>query len=595
MFRLPQSPMRILGTYGAVSLVYFVAVDLLVEWGLTGVPGREYISVALDGAFVVASVLLLRNVLDHQYRRLRRVNEALEARYNGRTAELRAQIAEKTQTEDILRASEQRFRDIAEAASDWLWETGPDLRFRYVSRRFADLTGLSSDLLLDKSPADLFSPVDSSQPSLDLSFQARQPFHDAELVMTVAGDKRWILLSGKPVIDAGGQFSGYRGTGSDITERRGRDAASADLRRRHDLILNSLGEGVFGLDHDGCFTFINPAAQELLGWPAAELIDKPARAMLAPDPSEAFAAAVAAPARPRQFQAALFRRKDGSPLPVEYVLTAIPAADDQGGAVVAFRDITEQKRAAAELVAAKERAEASTRAKSNFLAHISHQLRTPLNSIVGFADVLRNEYFGPIGNERYRDYVGDIGHSAAYLSDLIEDLVDLARIEAGKLELEEKASDISQLAEEALSMVRTQAAQSGCSLQNNVPGNLPPVVLDARRFKQVLLNLLSNAVKFTPSGGRIAVMAEMEPDGGLLVKVSDTGEGMNDEALENVTRNNDPGSIAVRSEKTGAGLGLPLARQLMELHGGGLSIASQPRQGTVVSLRLPPSRIGGGA
>jgi len=249
--------------------------------------------------------------------------------------------------------------------------------------------------------------------------------------------------------------------------------------------------------------------------------------------------------------------------------------------------------AAAELVAAKERAEASTRAKSNFLAHISHQLRTPLNNIVGFADVMRNEYFGPIGNERYRDYVGDIGHSAAHLSDLIEDLVDLARIEAGKLELEEKPSDISLLAEEALSMVRAQATQNGCSLQNNVPGNLPPVQLDPRRFKQVLLNLLSNAVKFTPASGRIAIMAEMEPDGGLLVKVSDTGEGMNDETLDLVTRSFDPGSVSVRSEKAGAGLGLPLARQLMELHGGALSVASEPRQGTVVSLRIPPGRIGG--
>ncbi|HVI53092.1 MAG TPA: PAS domain-containing sensor histidine kinase [Candidatus Sulfotelmatobacter sp.] len=591
MFRLPQSPMRILGTYGAVSLVYFVAVDLVMELGLGNVSGKEYISVGLDAAFVIGSVLLLRGVLDNQYRRLRRVNEALEARYNSRTAELRAQISEKTLTEDILRASEQRFRDIAEASSDWLWETGPDLRFRYVSRRFADLTGCSPDLLLNKTPEQLFFPADPAQPSLtDGPMRARQPFHDMEVRLEAQGETRWVRLSGKPVTDAAGQFAGYRGAGSDITERRDLDAASAELRRRHELILNSLGEGVFGLDRDGCFTFVNPAAQELLGWPAVELIEKPARPMLAPDPADAFILS-SRRGQPRQFQAALFRRKDGSPLPVEYVLTTVP--DQDGGAVVAFRDVTEQKRAAAELVAAKERAEASTRAKSNFLAHISHQLRTPLNNIVGFADVMRNEYFGPIGNERYRDYVGDIGHSAAHLSDLIEDLVDLARIEAGKLELEEKPSDISLLAEEALSMVRAQATQNGCSLQNNVPGNLPPVQLDPRRFKQVLLNLLSNAVKFTPASGRIAIMAEMEPDGGLLVKVSDTGEGMNDETLDLVTRSFDPGSVSVRSEKAGAGLGLPLARQLMELHGGALSVASEPRQGTVVSLRIPPGRIGG--
>jgi signal transduction histidine kinase len=277
---------------------------------------------------------------------------------------------------------------------------------------------------------------------------------------------------------------------------------------------------------------------------------------------------------------------------VEYVLSPVIEGGEVSGAVVAFRDVTEQKRTAAELVAAKERAEASTRAKSNFLAHISHQLRTPLNSIVGFADVMQNEYFGPIGNDRYRGYVSDIGHSAAHLGELIEDLVDLARIEAGRLELEEKPSDIAALADEALAMVRPQALQGGCSLQNNVPGNLPPVQLDPTRFKQVLLNLLSNAVKFTPVNGRIAVMAEMEPDGGLLVRVSDTGSGMTDEMQEQVIRAFGSDGGGVRAEKTGAGLGLPLAKQLMELHGGGLSIASQPGQGTVVDLRLPPSRIG---
>ena len=591
MFRLPQSPMRILGGFGAVSLVYFTAVDLFVELGLGNVPGREYISVGLDVGFVAVSMLVLRGVLDKHYRRLRRVNEALEARYNNRTAELKAEIAERAHTEEILKASEQRFRDIAEAASDWLWETGPDFRFRYVSKRFTDLSGLAPDLLLGKTPAELLVPSDSSQPELMSGPMAeRCAFHDVGAVLTLKAEKRWLLLSGKPVSDATGQFAGYRGTGSDITERRGQDKASAELRHRHELILHSLGEGVFGLDREGHFTFVNPAAQALLGWQAAELIEKPALAMLAPDPDGALDMEAASASR--RFRAGAFRRKDGSPLPVEYVLTPVIEGGEVSGAVVAFRDVTEQKRAAAELVSAKERAEASTRAKSNFLAHISHQLRTPLNSIVGFADVMQNEYFGPIGNDRYRGYVSDIGHSADHLGELIEDLVDLARIEAGRLELEEKPSDIAALADEALAMVRPQAQQGGCGLQNNVPGNLPPVQLDPTRFKQVLLNLLSNAVKFTPVNGRIAVMAEMGPDGGLLVRVSDTGSGMTDELQEQVTRAFSGDSGGVRAEKTGAGLGLPLAKQLMELHGGGLSIASQPGQGTVVDLRLPPSRIG---
>lgn len=593
MFRLPPTPMRVLGVFAAASLIYFIGVDLLMELGLDGMPGREYLSIALDVAYILGSVLVLRSILEKQYRRLRRVNEALESRYNARTNELKAEISERRHTEETLRASEQRFRDIAEAASDWLWETGADMRFRYVSKRFSELSGLPIDLLLGRSPAEVFSPTNPSQPEpITGPMAARRAFHDLELLLDWRGERRWMRLSGKPVIDAAGQFAGYRGTGADITERRGEEQASAAFRLRHDLILNSLGEGVFGLDSEGRFTFVNPAAQDLLGWRNEEVQEKRAQAMLAPEPDGALALESGGDF-PRRFRAGVFRRKDGTALPVEFVVTPIIEAGETTGAVIAFRDVTEQKRAAAELIAAKERAEASTRAKSSFLAHISHELRTPLNSIVGFADVMRQEFFGPIGNDRYRDYIQDIGHSAAHLGELIEDLVDLARIEAGRLELEEKSSDISQLTEEVLAMVRAQAQKTGCSLQNNVPGNLPPVSLDPTRFKQVLLNLLTNAIKFTPAAGRVAVMAEMEPDGGLLVRVSDTGCGMTDEQIETATRPFGQDASGTRSELTGAGLGLPLAKQLMELHGGGLSIASQPNRGTVVNLRLPPVRIGG--
>lgn len=590
MFRLPSAPMRVLGVFGAASLVYFTVVDLLTDAVLKDMPGREYLLIGLDIAYVLASVLVLRIVLDKQYRRLRRVNEALETRYETRTGELKAEIAERTRTEETLRASEQRFRDIAEAASDWLWESGTDFRFRYVSKRFSEKTGLPSDLLLGRSPSELFLPSDSTQPELTTGpMSERRAFRNVGVLLTWNGERRWLLLSGRPVADAAGRFIGYRGTGTDITKRRDRDLASAKLRLYHELILGSLDEGVFGLDREGHFTFINPAAQELLGWRAEEINEKSAKAILMPEPDGALELSTG---RPHRFRAGVFRRKDGTMLPVEIVLTPIVEAGEATGAVVAFRDITEQKRAAAQLVAAKERAEASIRAKSSFLAHISHRLRTPLNAIIGFTGVIRQEYFGALGNERYRDYIDDIGQSAAHLSELIEDLADLARIEAGRLELEEELCDVSQLAEEVLATVRAQAQKGGCNLQNNVPGNLPPMRLDPTRFKQVLLNLLSNAIKFTPAGGRVAMVAEMEPDGGLLVRISDTGCGMSDEQMETATRSFGQSAGGALSGQTGTGLGLPLAKQLMELHGGGLSIASQPGQGTVVSLRLPPARIG---
>ncbi len=587
-FRFRRGFSRILTTYGAISLGFFLGLGLLAESLLPNVPEWHYLRILLELVYVVASVAMLRHLTDRHYHHLRRVNESLEARLVRQNQELRSELEQRTRTEGMLRQSEQRFRDLAESASQWLWESGADQHFRTLSRRFDEATGISAAVLLEAGPHALSVSAEAGGGTVLALLERQQPFQDVAVLFVHQGERRQFLLSGRPLFDAAGQFCGYRGTGEDVTERHQREQAAAQLRHRHALILNTLGEGVFGLDGEGRFTFLNPTALQLLGWSGAELAEKFAATILAPDPADAFAEAPERAEGPRHN--VRFRRKDGSWLPVDYVWTAIRENGVVNGAVVAFRDITAQLQTERELIAAKERAEDATRAKSAFLAHISHQLRTPLNSIVGFADVMKNEYFGPIGNERYKGYVDDIGLSAAHLSEVIEDLVDLARIEAGKLALHEQQADIAALVEDALAMVRPLAAENGCSLLNNVPGNLPPVLLDPLRFRQVLLNLLSNAVKFTPDGGRVAVMAEMEPDGGLLLQVSDTGIGIGEEDLEKVTRMFVRGDDSL-SNKPGAGLGLPLAKQLMELHGGGLTLASQPQHGTVASLRLPPGRI----
>ncbi|OIR00811.1 cell-division control histidine kinase PdhS [mine drainage metagenome] len=587
-FRFRRGFSRILSSYGAVSLAFFLGLGLVADGYFPDVPEWHLFRTLLELVFVVASVAVLRHLINRRYHRLRRVNEGLEARLVRQTEALRAELEQRTRTEAMLRQSEQRFRDLAESASQWLWESGPDQRLRTVSRRFDDATGLDGGVLLEAGPEALDLGGEAEGGTLRTLLDRQQPFQDVPVRFAHQGERRQFLLSGRPLFDAAGHFAGYRGTGEDVTERHLRERAAEQLRHRHELILNGLGEGVFGLDGEGRFTFLNPAALQLLGWSGAELAEKFAAIILAPDPADGFSEAAGQAGGPRHN--VRFRRKDGSWLPVDYVWTAILENGEVNGAVVAFRDITAQLQAERELIAAKERAEEATRAKSAFLAHISHQLRTPLNSIVGFADVMKNEYFGPIGNDRYKGYVDDIGLSAAHLSEVIEDLVDLARIEAGKLVLHEQQADIAALVEDALAMVRPLAGQGGCSLLNNVPGNLPPVLLDPLRFKQVLLNLLSNAVKFTPEGGRVAVMAEMEPDGGLLLQVSDTGIGIGEEDLEKVTQMFVRGDDSL-SNKPGAGLGLPLAKQLMELHGGGLTLASQPQHGTVASLRLPPGRI----
>ena len=244
-----------------------------------------------------------------------------------------------------------------------------------------------------------------------------------------------------------------------------------------------------------------------------------------------------------------------------------------------------------ELRAAQRLAEAQNEAKSSFLTMISHELRTPLTSVIGFSEILEQETFGPLGDPRYREYAHDIRHSGSLLLDLINDLLDLSKAEAGKLELAEDMVDLRAPVESALRLVRERAQSQGLALSATLPPAPVRLRADERLLRQVLLNLLSNALKFTPAGGGVTVTAALAADGGVAITVTDTGIGMSaDEvplALETF-RQLEP---SLTSRYKGSGLGLPLARTLAELHGGSLTLASAPGVGTTAVLRLPASRV----
>ena len=222
---------------------------------------------------------------------------------------------------------------------------------------------------------------------------------------------------------------------------------------------------------------------------------------------------------------------------------------------------------------------------------MSHELRTPLNAIIGFSDIMRSGVFGPIGSDRYRSYVGDIHGSATHLLEMINELLDFSKIEAGQVELYEEAVDIVERVEAALQIVRLQAEKAGVAIDHADAGVLPKLRCDAKKILQVLINVLSNAVKFTPAGGSVAVAAELASDGDLVVSVSDTGIGI---APEDVARVLSPfgrvESSYVRTQE-GTGLGLPLAKRLVELHGGDLEIESRLAVGTTVRIKFPSRRI----
>ena len=262
-----------------------------------------------------------------------------------------------------------------------------------------------------------------------------------------------------------------------------------------------------------------------------------------------------------------------------------------GGFVTVYSDLTEWKRAEDALRVAKETAEAANRTKSEILANMSHELRTPLNAIIGFSDIILREAFGPLGQRRYLDYARDIYDSGTHLLALINDILDVSKAEAGRIELLEGLVDITDLFDSCTRLVHARADEAKIELVTGATEELPKLHADGLRLKQVMLNLLSNAIKFTPSGGRVTLDAGLGDHNEVILRVADTGIGM---AAQDIPKALSPfGQLETDRARRfpGTGLGLPLSKALVELHGGHLRIDSTPGQGTTVTVTIPAARV----
>ena len=273
--------------------------------------------------------------------------------------------------------------------------------------------------------------------------------------------------------------------------------------------------------------------------------------------------------------------------------TKAPLFDAHGrvaNVVTVSMDITERKLAERSLKEAKEEAEAGNRTKTEFLAGMSHELRTPLNAVIGFADIMRVEMLGPIGNPRYLEYAEDIRASAEHLLAIIDDMLDVSTIEAGRLDLREELIDVEQVLRDCVRVVKPRATEAGITIELAAADDLPTLRADQRRLKQIVINAMSNSVSFTPDGGTVSLEAMKSDAGGLRLVVRDTGRGMTEEEIPIAKARFGRVDAASRSNHPGTGLGLPLAIELTRLHGGTLDIESRLGEGTTVTVDLPPER-----
>lgn len=269
------------------------------------------------------------------------------------------------------------------------------------------------------------------------------------------------------------------------------------------------------------------------------------------------------------------------------------------GFCAVLRDITQWKRTEEELTNARKEAERASSQKTEFLARISHEIRTPLNAIIGFSELIADEKFGPIGNERYRDYLRDINRSGNHVLALVNDLLDISKIEAGALDMKFEAVSLNDAIAEAIALMQPQANRERVIIRSSFQSNLPDIVADARSIKQVALNLLSNAVRFTAPGGQVIVSTNYEMNGDVVMRVRDTGIGMTKSEVEQalkpfrqinaLERRKAESAKDWRSE--GTGLGLPLTKAMVEANRAQFAIDSTPGHGTVVEIAFPPTRV----
>ena len=528
---------------------------------------------------------------------LRQAYDELERRVEERTAELSAEVVERNRALEQLEESQVLLRGIMDYAPMALSVKDVEGHYLMISKWYENELGMDAEALKGKTASDLFPPETAGpirQMETEILTSGESQYVTGEIAMQ--GAERVWYTTKFPIRNAVDRITGLGSITIDVTEQKNAEVALRDGEERIRRILENLADGAIAIDAGGVIEYANSVTEAMFGYTAKELIGENVR-ILMPEPDHSAHDGYLSNYRNTGQKKIIGigrevtgLRKSGETFPLDLSVTEMNV---KGRTVFTgtMRDMTARKEAERELLAAKLNAETASRVKTDFLANMSHELRTPLNAIIGFSDAIRSKVFGPLENQKQAEYIDNIHDSGVHLLALINDMLDVSVIEAGKLELEEGLLNLVDVVTSCSLMIRDRAARGEVEVAERVADNLPLLRADGRRVKQILLNVLSNAVKFTPQGGRVTVDAFVTDDGWLEIDVADTGVGMTEEDVIKAKTPFEQVSASSHHRSEGTGLGLPLTIGLVEAHGGVVDIESRPGQGTTVRIRLPEERM----
>ena len=571
-----------------------VAMEFTKDDNMVFMERMPYLVLFFGIILTAVGILFVRN--NHkQSERVSLMNKALEKK----NLELENQIVERERLNKALAKADKDNRAVIDSVSDVIFETDTEGTILFLSEAWRRITGFDPKRSLGNNLFSMLHPDDQGKQSRDFEMLVKgqkQSYRSFTRVRTSDGRFRSVELAISMIRKNEDNSLRVVGTITDVEERRRAERALSEAEKKYRAIVENAAGGLYQLTPEGIYLSANPSMARILGYDSVDDLlhmvkDANTAVYIDKDEREAFINALVRAGQINGYETQVYKKNKEK----IWVSENIRCVKDENDNLLYFEgsieDITKRKQAEIALKEAKVQSDMANRTKTEFIANMSHELRTPLNAIIGFSEIMKNEVMGPLGVDMYREYSADIYGSGKRLLKIINEILDISKIEAGDRELNESEFSFADVLKSCIDLQAANIRDKRITLTDNTK-NLPTIIGEELAVKQTIINILSNAVKYTPENGQITIFSTYDHNGDFRFSISDTGMGLTREEIQKAFSPFGQIDNSLDRSGSGSGLGLTLSKSMMKLHGGDLEILSEKGIGTTVSLIFPVDRVG---